>query len=1087
MIDTDIHVLNWDLITKNIYKNDKEVNKGILFEDLIEKLISAMFPNEVWRRTSLSYDGKKDFVYPKDEFLPEQKWAECKNYNDNLSLNVISPTLIMSSIDNIEHIYFFSYSQLNDNAIDGILRFSKSSKKKVTVFDGNLLESLICKYHKINGINKFFPNTDFEKAYSILKLRKFRIISCLKDSNEHNISSKHIFQLGESFSLSIIVQNLSLDSEQYKLEIVCNKKNILTVNKNVVENSIAFAEIKENNVFCQSMKSGDLSFNIKITSKNNYNQENKHKEIKRKIKILDEPYLFWTGERAFNTYEKCKKHLLSYSKKPLIISSKSGAGKSTLLNILSNEKSIEEKYSIINLDLELSRNYSVKNLFCQALNIFDIDETPMEQVDDQNRILSILLDDYAKSASMIARNIMKLYNYKKPFLFIIDDIQKINRSYIELLSELNYLSLIENKPIYYVFALNTESLSLNNLLIRLNWDKNYGNNEYEYTELFYFNKSEILAFLKHKFGLTEIDDYFENFEKEISPLEVQSFSTDLKNKHIITLIPMTSVYQIVDKIKFAENVGKILYSNYSINALCSAFEGSDIPEYILKYLCVNTELLLSGKNNYSTAIHQLIDSKIIKEVKGKVLFCHDKIKDTMQKKMIYTEEDYVDIYYDENVSPEGKAICAINQIDRIFQAPNFLKKFFEENKNFKKSDQLYKICWIIFENLEKFKKYDLTSIALNFVYNNLKKLSFEQSQSKYYELMSYILTVIKSSYWDIDEECVEFIAYFIKKYFDRMLSTHNHQKCYEKYLDICNIFSKIKNISDDRKNFWLSHYSNRAAISLDRNSDPFEADPKKVKELYNLSEDYCNKTTHNDDLLLQICVDNFNRKYVYHHNLTIEFIQCSYNKLKELDEGLIEREVCLRFHLLLLEYLKMIFNNTHNEQVLKQLISKVVKLRNKSKSSFYNLKLYIMEIYILIDLKEYKKANSLLDETLSFAYAKGMRTSIYKLTYIKSFLLKFSNDKNQQNQQTKMILAFEQFMNTKGASKNNIKRESYIVFELLSVINSFAPEYVKEFIKQHNNAPSELLTVINEKSKENSLYKNNSSYFIFEGVNFPSI
>ena len=143
------------------------------------------------------------------------------------------------------------------------------------------------------------------------------------------------------------------------------------------------------------------------------------------------------------------------------------------------------------------------------------------------------------------------------------------------------------------------------------------------------------------------------------------------------------------------------------------------------------------------------------------------------------------IFYDENISLEGKAICAINQMDRILQAPNFLKKFFEKNEEIKKSDQLYEICWIIFENLEKFKKYDLTSTALKFVYNNLKKLSFEQSQSKYYELMSYILTVVKSSCWDIDEECVEFIAYFIKKYFDRILSTYNHQNCYNEYYITC--------------------------------------------------------------------------------------------------------------------------------------------------------------------------------------------------------------------------------------------------------------------------------------------------------------
>ena len=98
-------------------------NKGIRFEDLIEKLIRAMFPGEKWRRNGKSYDGKKDFVFPAEESLPDQKWAECKNYKSNLSLNVIAPTLIMGAIEDINTIFFFSYSPLNDNAVDNLLRY----------------------------------------------------------------------------------------------------------------------------------------------------------------------------------------------------------------------------------------------------------------------------------------------------------------------------------------------------------------------------------------------------------------------------------------------------------------------------------------------------------------------------------------------------------------------------------------------------------------------------------------------------------------------------------------------------------------------------------------------------------------------------------------------------------------------------------------------------------------------------------------------------------------------------------------------------------------------------------------------------
>lgn len=95
----------------------------------------------------------------------------------------------MGAIENIESIFIFSYSSLNDNAIEGILNYSKTSKRKVELFDGNVLESLICKFHNINGIADFFPNTDFEKAYSVLKNKKLRIIKIIKDINGNKISA----------------------------------------------------------------------------------------------------------------------------------------------------------------------------------------------------------------------------------------------------------------------------------------------------------------------------------------------------------------------------------------------------------------------------------------------------------------------------------------------------------------------------------------------------------------------------------------------------------------------------------------------------------------------------------------------------------------------------------------------------------------------------------------------------------------------------------------------------------------------------------------------------------------------------------
>lgn len=151
------HILNWEKIIDGAHgtrpKATEEdgktrlINKGLLFEDLIERLLKALFPDETWRRTIESNDGKRDFVFPSEEYLPDQKWAECKNYSDALSLNIIAPTLIMGAIEKIACIYFFSYSPLNANALDGLVRYSKSENKTIKVFDGNLLDSLVCKYH----------------------------------------------------------------------------------------------------------------------------------------------------------------------------------------------------------------------------------------------------------------------------------------------------------------------------------------------------------------------------------------------------------------------------------------------------------------------------------------------------------------------------------------------------------------------------------------------------------------------------------------------------------------------------------------------------------------------------------------------------------------------------------------------------------------------------------------------------------------------------------------------------------------------------------------------------------------------------
>ncbi len=77
------HVLDWGEIAKDDHKWQTEedrrqagadaAKKGLDFEDVVERLLQAMFPEEKWRRTCQTHDGKRDFVFPAEEFLPELK------------------------------------------------------------------------------------------------------------------------------------------------------------------------------------------------------------------------------------------------------------------------------------------------------------------------------------------------------------------------------------------------------------------------------------------------------------------------------------------------------------------------------------------------------------------------------------------------------------------------------------------------------------------------------------------------------------------------------------------------------------------------------------------------------------------------------------------------------------------------------------------------------------------------------------------------------------------------------------------------------------------------------------------------------
>ena len=1090
-----MHILDWGKIAESSLKKQVQTvetsdgnhtaNKGILFEDVIEKLLAAMFPEEAWKRTGESHDGKRDFVYPAEEYLKEQKWAECKNYNSNLSINVIAPTLIMGAMKGIECIFFFSYSPLNDTAIENLLRYSEMEQSVVKIFDGNLLESLICKYHAVNGLEEFFPDTDFEKARVKLERTPFRIIKTLWDLNGNKVPSTHRFELGESFYYHVTVQNLMWRPADCEISFRVGNQKVLRCAGNQYRATLPFAEIKGYSVLCEALSPGNTRCTAKVTA------NDISKSVYETISIIDEPYLAWSGANALKVQEDGWHHLAKKETSPLLIVGQSGTGKSTLTEILLQQNQLQESYRVLKVDLTLARNVCMRNLLSQIFGMRGKEVTPKEQADDDEAALSLLTSTYAESAAMIAQAMMRFYNSARPYLFVIDDIQKITRPYISLIRELDEQAQEKNCHIYYLFALNEEETSLNELLSQLDWDKNYQNRECHIIKTTKFRKKDILAYMKTRYGLEDIDSYFDGFDKEISPLELHTFCAGLQKERIIAQIPGEKTYQIIRPFQFSDGVQQILYGDIPLKNICNRLSKGGQAEFLLKYLYIADTFTVKMVSKNAFVLQGLIDQGILREKDGSITFYHDKIRDAIGRELVFAEEDYADIFAGDDTDDAAKAICALEQIGRLRNGTVFLERFFVSGGRIRKGEQRHQICWLIIQHLTKLASIGLCPAALQFVRTQFPALREEQGHKTFFAFLKHIADSALEEGWDIDEKCTENMAFFIKKFFDRALSTYNDQNCLNYFLKFEKIFKNLKHMPEDRRNFWLAHYANRAAIALDRRSVPLTAEPDKVKELYELSEFYSRQTDNRDPLILQIIVDNFNRHYVYRHDLTPDIISDGLKDLCQLRDNGMTDSMVLDYHLLLLEYLSihMVPGDGRSAQ---DLLDRVLETLHKSDSAFYIIKLYFLEITLLAGRHHWSEANESLTQALAFAYKKEMRPYVYKLTYIRAHLTIFEKKHmGSPKAYQQAVLALEQMIDTHGRIIQNLKREAFLLVQLIRIITNFKSNEISSLIRNYSQENQNLLnaicTHIQGTPTEIDELLCIKSFFTVDGICFPTI
>lgn len=1089
---TEIRKLDWSLFQKdNQFCNG--MNKGIAFENLVEQLIRAMFPMEKWRRTQKSHDEKRDFVYPNDETLPDEKWAECMNYNENLSINTIAPTLVMGAINQIQCIYFFSYSQLNDNAIEGILRYAALSKKKVNIFDGVLLDNLIIKYSRQIDTETFFPNDDFS-ALSYGNKAPFRLICMITNINNNKVITSPKFSIGAKFVLKIMLQNLMPIENSFSYEVKSEK---IKLSRNKIHGNLKCGSIDENMIICEGLKAGKQNISVKLDLPGTDISVNVY------VQISNQSYSFWSGKKAMGSYKLCIDFLSKYTDKPIFITGSSGIGKTTLLSLIENDDEVLKKYEIHCIDHTLTRDACNK---CLIYNHFGLEPDNSvdsdSQEEDKLNNLKTLLKNYIYSAGDLAKVLMNTYDPKKPFLFIIDNAHLLSLSYQNWIREIISESKEQNKKVYLILAMDPTVISVEDTYYKLYPMDEYSDEAVINIQMPKYDRQDVIAHIQNLYGIIDIKKYFDNYaDQMVLPSKVQRFCSMILDKKVIIPLPDKHVkkYKIVDENAFADFVEKYIYSDFTIDSSDPIFVNSE--EY-LKLIYITGSISLTQYTRLNKSVYKLIEYGILAKRNSDVFFSSGKLRKRIGNMLNFSDEYYSDLFDKEGLSQETKAVCVLNMLGKKEGAYDFLDNFFKSQCNFITKNQRLETCCMVLEKFGELCNMGLIHQLLLFLKNNYTQLYEEQGHYNFFSFLRLAMNTFMSNDWDTDSKSIELISSFIKKYFDRALSTCNYFESGGNYKIVKEKFISLKHISESRKNYWLCHFSNRAAIIADRASDIFNGGVSKEAEaLYEESKKRCSDAGDPGDLKMQILIDEFYRYYVYGHSLTIEKLSSFYDGLHALDTDKHHKTDSLHYHLILMEYMKLKLTDAGAEK-LKEL-PEIISLRKKCSSSFYIIKLYLIEIYILIETSEYSRAYELIDEARKYALMKDMRGWIYKLSCTKAFLMKICPDLEKEiDIQGQIRIAFEQLVRTKKKNIQELKREIFLPVELAQMSDNSTLKTIIECIEAQEIEEANIERIESQNKTENfwdrlkeylsapkasNGIKYFRSYFIINDISFPNI
>jgi len=687
------------LIEKYWHKFNKD---GVLFEKLCLDILKEV-ANENIKKTKQTRDhghdleGKMPIL--KDDYMII--WGECKYHSKKLSLQKISSTLVMAFLNDVEFLYFFSYSAVTKEFEHHITDFCDKAKIHHKIYDDIKLEALLLDYVNSDWFANYFP--EFKPLKKIAGTGGLKITSILKKNNTDRLDdSDKEYTVNETFQYCIYIKNDDIHN-QYNVDVCMTKSKALSYVEIISSNSSGKYAKK---VTVPSCSTTVIIYKLRII---NFIPKLVLPEIVIKydaeiISLKKEITVNWLAEVPLlgsdysNYLVNIQKKYTNLTKGCIIhIYGKSGCGKSRIINETLNLYD-KNMYYIISFDAE-HQSLDITKIITKIVSTL---ERLPDYIDDAENIIDdVQFKEYHRKTAChilydknydILKNMSEIFKYleyilnKHKAIIAFDNLQNCSNDVVKFCQQL----------MSCIFKQNSKSV----VLVCINMDQVYEGDVVE-------NLHNTLLLWETKNPDYCVEKKCANFDRNMAKLYLKkTISPQIKSDEYLYEQTFMKIIDTVGTNPFVLQQTLLFLAQKEIMLLSSkgTFYFKDIEHFDITLNTLSPEIMGVLKLREDTFLmHMLPDeAKVYKQIVAVLLFFKtvphtlffeiidrtEVIKamrksgfiSDLQDKDISFYHNYFYLYYKQNFEYRKilKELCPIilNKIDELFLKRSFFDAYF---------------------------------------------------------------------------------------------------------------------------------------------------------------------------------------------------------------------------------------------------------------------------------------------------------------------------------------------------------------------------------------------------------------------------